>query len=479
MHHFSFYSSPYNHLVGEATALFLIALAIPAHPDARKWRRKARAVLVEYGPQQFYADGFCVEQATGYHFYTLGFLTMALIAARDAGEPLQELEPVVQRAFRAGAALRQPDGRWPAIGDVDSARSIPVHPADFWSFDSLCHVAAVLFCDSELKVGDTPGEELYWLLGCDGLAAWKALPPASTRCAVHLRESGYVVAGNGRDWMLFDAGPISHGLFADSTPSTAHGHLDTLQVLYCAAGEAALVDSGMPWYFRDRRWVRHFRSSAAHNTVEIAGLSTAREAGALAWSNVCSTPTLDADLRDDAWLARARLFLDRGASIERHVFCLPGAGLWIADWIELDRERQISWYWNLAPQAELEEDDEGFVIATASGRNLFSIHATSEIRQRVIAPSTASPEAWNAPGYGIIEPAKALRANATATEALVLTGLARQPVHVTVSRGDRAVGPERTAAVETYWSGSIRWSVCRTEPVIAVPASHNSIGELA
>ena len=63
---------------------------------------------------------------------------------------------LLHKAYRAGMAFRPPNGRWPAIGDVDSARSIPVHHDDFWKFDSLCSVGAVLFDDPLLKV-DTLG----------------------------------------------------------------------------------------------------------------------------------------------------------------------------------------------------------------------------------------------------------------------------------------------------------------------------------
>ncbi|MFG0335965.1 MAG: heparinase II/III family protein, partial [Maioricimonas sp. JB049] len=278
-HHFSWYSSPYNHIVGEATGLYLIAQLMPERPEASRWKDKARSVLNDYGPRQFHSDGFCVEQATGYHYFSLGFLALAVDAARKACEPMYELESVVHQAFRTGLALRRPDGRWPAIGDIDSARAIPVCPDDFWDFNGLCSLGAALFEDETLKPEDSsPGEELFWLLGSDGVAVWQRLNPAASTKSTVLEEAGYAIASDGDDWMLFDAGPLAHGLFADGTPSSAHGHLDTLQVLYVAGGQPVLVDAGMPWYFGDADWVRHFRGAAAHNIVEIEGVALARNA---------------------------------------------------------------------------------------------------------------------------------------------------------------------------------------------------------
>src|SRR5262249_12102093 len=108
--HLSFYSSPYNHLIGEAAGLYILATWLGDLPAARGWRQCARQVLLEHGPKQFYRDGFCVEQATGYHFFTLGFLAHALATSRRIGEPLEELQPLIARAFSAGAAFIQPDG---------------------------------------------------------------------------------------------------------------------------------------------------------------------------------------------------------------------------------------------------------------------------------------------------------------------------------------------------------------------------------
>ena len=47
-----------------------------------------------------------------------------------------------------------------------------------------------------------------------------------------LKDAGYAIAQKEGDWLLFDAGPIAAGLHSDATPSAAHGHADTLQVLY-------------------------------------------------------------------------------------------------------------------------------------------------------------------------------------------------------------------------------------------------------
>ena len=74
------------------TLIVLIATIIEGHPRSDHWRNLAKSVLEEHGPKQFYSDGFCVEQATDYHYFTCGFLAMAVVSARQEGTELPNVE---------------------------------------------------------------------------------------------------------------------------------------------------------------------------------------------------------------------------------------------------------------------------------------------------------------------------------------------------------------------------------------------------
>lgn len=349
--HLSFYSSPYNHLIGEATGLVVLGTWMEGIADrATVWRRRGIEVLRAHTRRQFYSDGFCVEQAVGYHYYTLGFLTHATIMAEQCGTLFPELSPVLHSAWRAGAALRQPGGDWPALGDVDSARSIPVYPDNYWDFRGLCSLGAVLHSDSDVAASaERPGQELYWMLGSPGIDRFEKLPKTSRPCRAVLPDSGYAVAcsdsGKTADWALFDCGPVGDGVHPDDTPSTAHGHADFLQVLLVQGGEPLLVDPGMPSYFGPRQWERYFRSSGAHNTIEVEGLPAARPAGRLAWSNVCQPEGLATAFEDDVWWMRGAIRISAGVVITRELLGVSDAGLWIADRIEGARGRTCRWHW--------------------------------------------------------------------------------------------------------------------------------------
>ena len=73
-HHLSYYSSPYNHLVGEAAGLHMIGSLFPQLKTAQYWEQLGWSILESNIDQQFFSDGMCVEQATFYHHFTWVFI---------------------------------------------------------------------------------------------------------------------------------------------------------------------------------------------------------------------------------------------------------------------------------------------------------------------------------------------------------------------------------------------------------------------
>ncbi|MCA9247606.1 MAG: heparinase II/III family protein [Planctomycetales bacterium] len=410
---YSLYSSPYNHLIGEAAALYLLGCWLAELPAAASWRTEATQLLLEHGPKQFYEDGFCVEQAVGYHYFTLGFLAMAREADRLCNyNLLGPLDEVIARSFRSGAKLRQPDGLWPPIGDVDSARSMPIEPAQFWDFAGLCSLGAAIFREPLLKVaGTSPGEELFLQRGAAGIDTWKTINAGASSSSTQLTESGYVVLHTARqngspDWLLLDAGPLAAGLHADSTPSVAHGHLDCFQVLAHIDNRPILVDSGMPTYAGDLRQVDFFRSPAAHNTIEIEEFPMAQVAGRLAWSHVVGPPRVQVKLADNIRILCVERWLPNGGKLERQVI-VNGEGIWILDLIDSPSPVTVHTYWNFA--ADLQVD-----VVRPNVLRVGDCHfeTSTDGEFTLWRADKDSFHGWRAPGYGEKFPAHSARTTA-------------------------------------------------------------------
>jgi len=288
----SIYFSPYNHLIGETAGLFAVGYVFPGFKGAEKWRRKAWRILTEHIHKQFHADGGSVEQATFYHHFTLGFFIQAVALLKLNGEAVpRDMLRGIEKALEFAMIMTRPDGTLPYMGDIDDARSIYFSDPTNWNFKFFQNIGAVWFERPDMKyVAGKFWEEAFWLLSADEKKVYDALsarPPQEQ--SYFLQHSGYAVFRKGFDaqdhFGFMDCGPLAHGVFSDETPSAAHGHADLLSIELAPFGESLLIDPGFSNYRGDFNWHAYFRSTAAHNTIEIDGQSQAKQGGILVWSH--------------------------------------------------------------------------------------------------------------------------------------------------------------------------------------------------
>jgi hypothetical protein len=97
----------------------------------------------------------------------------------------------------------------------------------------------------------------------------------------------------------FDHGPLGYLAIA------AHGHADALSVHLSIDGQPVLVDPGTFLYGSGGVWRSWFRSTPAHNTLNIAGESQSVMSGAFNWSHKAAT-TLDETVPGPDWRLAAR-----------------------------------------------------------------------------------------------------------------------------------------------------------------------------
>jgi hypothetical protein len=292
MRHLEYYSSPYNHLIGEAAALYTVGLCFPEFAESKAWQQRGRSVLEQRLPAQFYPDGGSVEQSTFYHHATTGFYLLAVLAARANGQDLsREVWNAIERGLEFSMTLVQPDGRTPEIGGADDGKPIRLEHLPFWDFRPYLSTGAVLFNRPDFKfVSGRFHEDSLWLLGPEGLKAFDELdatPPSQH--ATLLRSSGYAIARSdwspAADYVCFDVGEQAAGMRPDAVPNSMHGHADCLSVVAWLGGRRVLVDSGLFAYNCGGVWESHFRETAAHNTAKVDGRDQARHIGKMAWSH--------------------------------------------------------------------------------------------------------------------------------------------------------------------------------------------------
>src|SRR3984957_173316 len=166
--HWSRHSSANNHLLGEATGLFVAALTWPLWRESAQWARQARAELEREALEQTFADGVNREQAIWYHHAVTDMMLVSGLVARanhcDFGEDYwNRLEMMLEFI----ASIMDVGGNVPMIGDADEGVLVRFAPdADLDVFRSLLATGAVLFRRPAMraKAGEFD-DKTRWLLG--------------------------------------------------------------------------------------------------------------------------------------------------------------------------------------------------------------------------------------------------------------------------------------------------------------------------
>ncbi|KQP38297.1 heparinase [Methylobacterium sp. Leaf104] len=273
------FSSANNHLVAEAMAEFLIALAMPELGEARRAESEARATLEREAASQILDDGVPAEQSPTYGAFTAEMLMLASAAGRAAGRPLGAIVETRLAAFaRFVGTLATPGGAVPAIGDDDEGRVLTLtHPPETAYPASVA--AAIAGHLRQAPFGPVaPDPELR--------DAVFAAPRAGTIRPLGLETfptGGLTVvreARCGRDLTLvIDHGPLGYLTIA------AHGHADANSIMLTLDGEPVIVDPGTYLYHSGGPWRDWFRGTAAHSTLTLAGLDQSTISGPFNWSH--------------------------------------------------------------------------------------------------------------------------------------------------------------------------------------------------
>jgi len=185
----------------------------------------------------------------------------------------------------------------------------------------------------------------------------------------------------------------------------AHGHADLLSVQVSAFGQPFLVDPGTYAYAPDPELRNHFRSSLAHSTVTLDGVSQARTAGPFSWSDrpraqlrnwVLSAGLELASAHHDAY---ARL---GGAARHRRRVLFVRHRFWVVvDDIEGSGQHHVEQRFQFAPLAVALEPS-GWVRARGDSGDCLWLRSQAAVPLAVeVHVASSDPVAgWISPDYG-------------------------------------------------------------------------------
>lgn len=246
-----------NHLIKNLKAL-VFGSSVFSSKESQRWYEKAITFLQVEIKEQILADGGHFERNPGYHLVVLkDLLECAIWIERNRDTRYPWLDNCLGRMLDWLIAVAVPENRLPLIKDTTRDNTYAI--ADIVS------AGALYFDSSRFKQFEKLGLYPFLLYGKDGNERFEQLNrndrPAE---AIALQASGFYLMRDDveKDMLAFDAGKAC----PDYLP--AHAHADMLSYELVVGGRSVIVDSGV-YEYTSGRWRDYFRSTRAHNTVEI------------------------------------------------------------------------------------------------------------------------------------------------------------------------------------------------------------------
>ena len=274
-------SSANNHVIAEAAGQLVASCAFPWFPESGRWRERSARILERELVRNTFLSGIGRELATDYQCFVAELGLLAAVEAEAAARPLSEA--TWQRLcamIDSGAALLDERLRPPRQGDGDEGRAVLLDAPTPNRWPSLLALGAALFgqlgwwprvpADAGSAIVGAMAGEIRDLSGRPARRPWRFTDAGTTLLRT---TSGQVP----EIWCRCDGGP--HGYLSIA----AHAHADALSVEVRYGGVDVLADPGTYCYHGEPAWRSYFRSTMAHNTVELDGLCQSRDGGPFLW----------------------------------------------------------------------------------------------------------------------------------------------------------------------------------------------------
>ncbi|MGD0594893.1 MAG: alginate lyase family protein [Acidimicrobiales bacterium] len=275
-------SSANNHVIAEAAGQLIASCAFDWFETSAQWRMTSASLLRDELDRNTFPSGLNREQASEYHAFVteLGLLAAAECDASD--HPLgvgtwRRLTTMLD----AGAAVLDERGGFARQGDGDDGRALLVDPPAVDRWDCLLATGAALVHASPWW---PPARASVMSVLVEGLGTHvREVAARPAERVSQFSDAGMTLlrskprAGQSEIWCRCDGGP--HGFLSIA----AHAHADALSLEVRYGGVDVLADPGTYCYHGEPAWRRYFRSTLAHNTLEVAGEDQSVSGGPFLW----------------------------------------------------------------------------------------------------------------------------------------------------------------------------------------------------
>jgi hypothetical protein len=442
-------SSANNHIIAEAAGQFTACCAFPYFAETASWRENAAEVLRREARLQTFESGLNRELASSYHVFVLELLLAAAVEGEAAGCLLgADVWMRICSMIDALAASLDVRGRPPRQGDGDHGRGLLLDHPEADPSASLLATGAALFGARDWW--PNPGRiDLRTLL-------WRELAggpkPGGCRPAKlpnRFADAGMVLLrhqAHAEDeiWCRCDHGP--HGYLSIA----AHAHADALSIELRCGGVEVLVDPGTYAYQGEPEWRSYFRSTIAHNCLELAGQSQSVACGPFMWLRAATASEVETSGLDGGskaiWRARHEGYrrLSPAARHERTVTLHRDTRrLVVEDAIESAARHDCRLAFHIGPEVDCFLDGSLAELSWQSSAGAWRalMLLPEELAWSACRGQTDPPLGWYSPFFGAKLPMMTLVGKG------VIAGGARLTTDIAIELETRRTGPaERSRA---------------------------------
>jgi len=248
-----------NHLIKNLKTMVFVSVAFRFAKSDQCLKRALTLLKIETA-EQILPDGGHFERNPGYHLAVLkDYLDIGLLLQRNGNRQYDWLDGAISRMASWAIKIQTPDGKLPTLKDTTWSTREP-------SVEEILCVAATYLNEPTLKKSPDSGIYPILLFGINEENLFGESPVLQPVNSIALEDSGFFVLkdGNGQDFIVVDAGKPC----PDYLP--AHAHADMFSFELYIDGERVFVDSGV-YEYTAGKWRDYFRSTRAHNSVEING----------------------------------------------------------------------------------------------------------------------------------------------------------------------------------------------------------------
>jgi hypothetical protein len=405
-------SSANNHVVAEAAGRLVAACAFPWYARSAGWRQSAAVLLERELADNTFEDGLNRELATDYHRFVLELALVAAVEADASGRALSEATwSRLVRMLDAAAAIVDANGRPPRQGDGDEGRALVVDDPERDPWATVLGTGAALLGAPDWWPPYAGGLQAI-LLAALGRSRQVPRPPVRP---AQFAEAGLVVLRSRTQdgleiWCRCDGGP--HGFLSIA----AHAHADALSLELRHDGVDLLADPGTYCYHGEPVWRQWFRSTPAHNTIEIGGVSQSESGGPFLWNTHAGTTTVNCDVGEQplqTWSAWHDGYLRLATpTIHRRSVTLdsPGRRLTVVDTVDAATPVGSTMSWHLGPDVRVELDGAHAALSwqVGSERRRATLNLPYELAWTCHRGQVDPVVGWYSPRFGTRVPATSL-----------------------------------------------------------------------